>query len=34
VLELGDLRYRLHLRNAREPSARANVVPLFEQNND
>jgi chromosome segregation ATPase len=34
VLELGDLRYRLHLRNARETSVRANVVPLFEQNSD
>jgi chromosome segregation ATPase len=34
VLELGDLRYRLHQRNARETSVRANVVPLFEQNND
>jgi chromosome segregation ATPase len=34
VLELGDLRYRLCLRGPRETSARANVVPLFEQNND
>jgi DNA repair exonuclease SbcCD ATPase subunit len=34
VLELGDLRYRLHQRNARETSVRANVVSLFEQNND
>ena len=34
VLELGDLRYRLRLRNPRETSARANVVPLFEQSSD
>lgn len=34
VLELGDLRYRLHLRNPRENSSRANVVPLFEQSSD
>jgi chromosome segregation ATPase len=32
LLELGDLRYRLRLRPARETSVRANVVPLFEQN--
>jgi chromosome segregation ATPase len=31
VLELGDLRYRLRLRPARETSVRANVVSLFEQ---
>jgi chromosome segregation ATPase len=31
VLELGDLRYRLRLRAARETAVRANVVPLFEQ---
>jgi pSer/pThr/pTyr-binding forkhead associated (FHA) protein len=34
VLELGDLRYRLRLRNPRETAVRANVVPLFEQNSD
>jgi len=34
VLELGDLRYRLRLRNPRESAVRANVVPLFEQNSD
>lgn len=34
VLELGDLRYRLRLRTARDTSVRANVVPLFEQNSD
>jgi chromosome segregation ATPase len=34
VLELGDLRYRLRLRNPRESSVRANVVPLFEQSSD
>jgi len=34
VLELGDLRYRLQQRTARETSVRANVVPLFEQNSD
>jgi len=34
VLELGDLRYRLQQRTARETSVRANVVPLFEQNPD
>jgi pSer/pThr/pTyr-binding forkhead associated (FHA) protein len=34
VLELGDLRYRLRLRNSRETAVRANVVPLFEQNSD
>jgi chromosome segregation ATPase len=34
VLELGDLRYRLRLRNPRETSVRANVVPLFEQSSD
>jgi chromosome segregation ATPase len=34
VLELGDLRYRLRLRNPRETSVRANVVPLFEQHAD
>jgi chromosome segregation ATPase len=32
MLELGDLRYRLRLRAARDTSVRANVVPLFEQN--
>jgi uncharacterized coiled-coil DUF342 family protein len=32
VLELGDLRYRLRLRNPRETAVRANVVPLFDQN--
>jgi chromosome segregation ATPase len=32
ALELGDLRYRLRLRGSRETAARANVVPLFEQN--
>jgi chromosome segregation ATPase len=31
VLELGDLRYRLRLRAARDTAVRANVVPLFEQ---
>jgi chromosome segregation ATPase len=34
VLELGDLRYRLRLRGARETAVRANVVPLFDQNSD
>jgi len=34
VLELGDLRYRLRLRGARETAVRANVVPLFDQSND
>jgi chromosome segregation ATPase len=34
VLELGDLRYRLRLRGARETAVRANVVPLFEQNKE
>jgi chromosome segregation ATPase len=34
VLELGDLRYRLRLKAARDTSVRANVVPLFEQNPD
>lgn len=34
VLELGDLRYRLRLRAARDTAVRANVVPLFEQNPD
>ncbi|HKS54195.1 MAG TPA: FHA domain-containing protein [Steroidobacteraceae bacterium] len=34
VLELGDLRYRLRLRAARDTAVRANVVPLFEQNTD
>ena len=34
VLELGDLRYRLRLRAARDTAVRANVVPLFEQNSD
>jgi chromosome segregation ATPase len=34
VLELGDLRYRLRLRNPSETSVRANVVPLFEQSSD
>jgi chromosome segregation ATPase len=33
VLELGDLRYRLRLRASRDTSVRANVVPLFEQQN-
>ncbi|HKR33800.1 MAG TPA: FHA domain-containing protein [Steroidobacteraceae bacterium] len=32
VLELGDLRYRLRLRAARDTAVRANVVSLFEQN--
>jgi hypothetical protein len=32
MLELGDLRYRLRLRAARDTAVRANVVPLFEQN--
>lgn len=30
VLELGDLRYRLRTRSARDTSIRANVVPLFD----
>jgi hypothetical protein len=34
VLELGDLRYRLRMKAARDTSVRANVVPLFEQNPD
>jgi DNA repair exonuclease SbcCD ATPase subunit len=34
VLELGDLRYRLRLKSARDTAVRANVVPLFEQNPD
>lgn len=34
VLELGDLRYKLCLRNPRETAVRANVVPLFEQSSD
>jgi chromosome segregation ATPase len=37
VLELGDLRYRLRLRNPgapRETSGRANVGPLYEQSSD
>lgn len=34
VLELGDLRYRLRLRAARDTAVRANVVPLFDQNSD
>jgi len=34
VLELGDLRYRLRLKAARDTALRANVVPLFEQNAD
>ena len=34
VLELGDLRYRLRLKAARDTAMRANVVPLFEQNPD
>ena len=34
VLELGDLRYRLRLRGARETAVRANVVSLFDQNAD
>lgn len=34
MLELGDLRYRLRLRAARDTAVRANVVPLFEQNSD
>ncbi|HEV8331618.1 MAG TPA: FHA domain-containing protein [Steroidobacteraceae bacterium] len=34
VLELGDLRYRLRLRAARDTAVRANVVPLFEQSSD
>jgi chromosome segregation ATPase len=34
MLELGDLRYRLRLRAARDTAVRANVVPLFEQNQD
>jgi hypothetical protein len=31
VLELGDLRYRLRQRGARETAVRANVVSLFDQ---
>jgi chromosome segregation ATPase len=34
TLELGDMRYRLRLRAARDTAVRANVVPLFEQNSD
>jgi chromosome segregation ATPase len=34
VLELGDLRYRLRLRGSRDTAARANVVPLFDQDAD
>ena len=34
VLELGDLRYRLRQRGARETAARANVVSLFDQDAD
>ncbi len=31
VLELGDLRYRLATRDARDTKVRANVIPMFEQ---
>jgi pSer/pThr/pTyr-binding forkhead associated (FHA) protein len=34
MLELGDLRYRLRLRAARDTAVRANVVPLFDQDAD
>jgi chromosome segregation ATPase len=34
VLELGDLRYRLRQRGARDTPARANVVSLFDQDAD